>query len=99
MCQLIDFNYDHESVIQVHSSIAGIGPLRLLKESSFNHFGKFAFRWIYWNMLLKGIPIPFVSPTMSTKGKRPLITSNFKNQIHKINGQSNRMENNHCVTL
>lgn len=65
---LIDFNYDHEPVSGTFP-IAGIGPLRLLKESSFNHFGKLAFRWIYWNMLLKGIPIPFVSPTMSTKGK------------------------------
>ncbi|MEZ4910831.1 MAG: FAD/NAD(P)-binding oxidoreductase [Saprospiraceae bacterium] len=65
---LIDFNYDHEPVTGTFP-IAGVGPLRLLKESSINHFGKLAFRWIYWNMLLKGIPIPFVSPTMTTKGK------------------------------
>ena len=65
---LIDFNYDHEPVTGTFP-IAGVGPLRLLKESSINHFGKMAFRWIYWNMLLKGIPIPFVSPTMTTKGK------------------------------
>ena len=65
---LIDFNYDQEPV---HGSFpfAKIGPLKLLKESAFNHWGKLAFRWIYWNMLLKGIPIPFVGRNMSFKGK------------------------------
>ena len=41
-----------------------------LKESIFNHWGKMAFRWIYWNMLLKGIAIPMVSRNMSLKGKK-----------------------------
>ncbi|MGB5436615.1 MAG: FAD/NAD(P)-binding oxidoreductase [Maribacter sp.] len=65
---LIDFNYVTEPV---HGKFpfAKIGPLRLLKESVFNHWGKLAFRWVYWNMLLKGIAIPFVSRNMSFKGK------------------------------
>lgn len=65
---LIDFNYTTEPL---HGTFpfAKIGPLKLLKESIFNHWGKLAFRWIYWNMLLKGIPIPFVSRNMSFKGK------------------------------
>ena len=65
---LIDFNYDQEPV---HGTFpfSKIGPLKLLKESIFNHWGKLAFRWIYWNMLLKGIAIPFVSRNMSFKGK------------------------------
>ncbi len=65
---LIDFNYDQEPV---HGTFpfAKLGPLKLLKESFFNHWGKLAFRWIYWNMLLKGIAIPFVSRNMSFKGK------------------------------
>jgi len=65
---LIDFNYDQEPV---HGTFpfAKIGPLKLLKESIFNHWGKLAFRWIYWNMLLKGIAIPFISRNMSYKGK------------------------------
>ena len=65
---LIDFNYVTEPV---HGTFpfAKIGPLKLLKESVFNHWGKLAFRWIYWNMLLKGIAIPFVSRNMSFKGK------------------------------
>lgn len=65
---LIDFNYDQEPV-HGNFPFATIGPLKLLKESVFNHWGKLAFRWIYWNMLLKGIPIPFVGRNMSFKGK------------------------------
>lgn len=66
---LIDFNYIQEPV-EGTFPIAGFGPLKLLKESVFNHWGKLAFRWIYWNMLLKGIPIPFVGRNMSLKGKK-----------------------------
>jgi len=65
---LIDFNYTHEPV-EGSFPFAGIGPLRLLKESRMNHMGKLAFRWIYWNVLLKGTHIPFVSATMSEAGK------------------------------
>jgi sulfide:quinone oxidoreductase len=65
---LIDFNYTHEPV-EGSFPFPGIGPLRLLKESRINHMGKLAFRWIYWNMLLKGTHIPFVSTAMQTEGK------------------------------
>lgn len=65
---LIDFNYTHEPV-EGTFPLPGIGPLRLLKESRFNHMGKLAFRWIYWNMLLKGTHIPFVSTAMQEAGK------------------------------
>lgn len=65
---LIDFNYTHEPV-EGSFPFAGIGPLRLLKESRMNHMGKLAFRWIYWNVLLKGTHIPFVSANMSESGK------------------------------
>ena len=65
---LIDFNYTHEPV-EGSFPFPGIGPLRLLKESRMNHMGKLAFRWIYWNVLLKGTHIPFVSATMSESGK------------------------------
>jgi len=66
---LIDFNYTQEPV-EGTFPLPGIGPMSLLKESKLNHLGKLAFRWIYWNMLLKGISIPFVSATMSKKGKK-----------------------------
>lgn len=65
---LIDFNYTHEPV-EGTFPFPGLGPLRLLKESRMNHMGKLAFRWVYWNMLLKGTHIPFVSATMSEAGK------------------------------
>lgn len=65
---LIDFNYTTEPLTGKFP-IPIIGPLPLLKESRFNHMGKLAFRWIYWNMLIKGrrIPIPAL---MSMAGKR-----------------------------
>lgn len=66
---LIDFNYTQEPV-EGKFPFPGIGPMSLLKENRMNHMGKLAFRWIYWNMLLKGTPIPFVSATMSEKGKQ-----------------------------
>ncbi|MBP9098380.1 MAG: FAD-dependent oxidoreductase [Ferruginibacter sp.] len=65
---LIDFNYTHEPV-EGEFPFPGVGPLRLLKESRMNHMGKLAFRWIYWNVLLKGTHIPFVSATMQESGK------------------------------
>ena len=68
------FNYEQEPV-EGTFPIANFGPLKLLKESTFNHWGKMAFRWIYWNMLLKGIPIPLVGRNMSSKGKK--ITKNY----------------------
>ena len=66
---LIDFNYTQEPV-EGTFPFPGIGPLSLLKESRVNHMGKMAFRWIYWNMLIKGVHIPFVSATMDKKGKK-----------------------------
>jgi sulfide:quinone oxidoreductase len=43
--------------------------MSLLKESRMNHMGKLAFKWIYWNMLLKGNHLPFISTNMQTEGK------------------------------
>lgn len=65
---LIDFNYSHEPV-EGQFPFAKIGPLALLKESRINHMGKLAFRWVYWNMLLKAKPIPFVPAKMKLAGK------------------------------
>jgi sulfide:quinone oxidoreductase len=64
---LIDFNYEVEPLTGKFP-LPVIGPFALLKESRFNHVGKLAFRWIYWNLLLKGrwIPIPSL---MSMIGK------------------------------
>lgn len=64
---LIDFNYTAEPLTGKFP-IPVIGPLPLLKESRLNHLGKLAFRWIYWNMLIKGRRIP-ISSHMSLAGK------------------------------
>ena len=64
---LIDFNYTTEPLTGKFP-IPVIGPLALLKESRLNHLGKLAFRWIYWNMLIKGRKIP-ISSHMSMAGK------------------------------
>lgn len=65
---LIDFNYDQEPVAGVFP-FNMIGPMKLLQENKMNHWGKLAFRWIYWNMLMKGKKIPFITPQMSYVGK------------------------------
>jgi sulfide:quinone oxidoreductase len=64
---LIDFNYDVEPLPGKYP-LPGIGPFSLLKESAANHWGKMAFRWIYWNILLRGGEMPFESQ-MSMAGK------------------------------
>jgi len=64
---LIDFNYDVEPLPGKYP-LPGFGPFSLLKESAANHWGKMMFRWIYWNVLLKGGEMPFESQ-MSMAGK------------------------------
>jgi sulfide:quinone oxidoreductase len=66
---LIDFNYDLEPV-PGRFPFPVIGPLPLLKSSRLNHIGKLAFRWIYWNRLLRAKPIPFIPARMSMAGKK-----------------------------
>ncbi|MDB9710264.1 NAD(P)/FAD-dependent oxidoreductase [Salibacteraceae bacterium] len=65
---LIDFNYTHEPVTGSFP-FPGVGPLTLLKESRMNHMGKMAFKWIYWNMLITGRHLPFVTTKMQEAGK------------------------------
>jgi len=42
----------------------------LLSQTRINHLGKLAFKYVYWHMLLKGYPIPFVDHKMSYMGKK-----------------------------
>lgn len=67
---LIDFNYDVEP-LPGHYPLPGVGPFNLLQESEMNHWGKMMFRWMYWNILLKGqdLPLP-VRMTMAGKWHR-----------------------------
>ena len=64
---LIDFNYATEPLPGKYP-VPLIGPLDLLKETRANHLGKLAFRWIYWNVLLPGRPVPLPAH-MSMRGK------------------------------
>ena len=64
---LIDFNYDTEPLTGKFP-IPVVGPMPLLEESRMNHWGKLAFRWIYWHMLLPGRKIP-IPALMSMAGK------------------------------
>ncbi len=66
---LIDFNYETEPLPGVFP-LPVVGPMPLLKQARRNHWGKLAFRWVYWNLLLPGRHIP-ISNRMSMAGKRP----------------------------
>jgi sulfide:quinone oxidoreductase len=69
---LIDFNYDTEPLTGTYP-LPLFGPMSLLKETRTNHLGKLAFRWIYWNVLLPGRPIPLPA-LMSMAGKHEVET-------------------------
>ncbi|MCL5994938.1 MAG: NAD(P)/FAD-dependent oxidoreductase [Chloroflexi bacterium] len=64
---LIDFNYDQEP-LPGRYPLPGVGPFSLLEESEPNHWGKLMFRWMYWNILLKGHELPLPAH-MSMNGK------------------------------
>jgi len=66
---LIDFNYETEP-LPGRFPFRVFGPLPLLKPSRLNHWGKLAFRGIYWRLLLRGRRIPFVPSRMKMTGKK-----------------------------
>jgi len=70
---LIDFNYDVEPLTGSYP-LPLAGPMALLKETRRNHVGKLAFRWIYWNILLPGRPLPLPAH-MSMVGKNAVATN------------------------
>jgi sulfide:quinone oxidoreductase len=65
---LIDFNYTTEP-LPGKFPLPGVGPFSLLEETRMNHYGKMMFRWMYWNLLLKGAELP-ISTNMMMEGKR-----------------------------
>lgn len=64
---LIDFNYETEPLPGVYP-VPVVGPMRLMTEGRINHWAKLAFEPLYWNILLKGRPLP-VPTEMSMAGK------------------------------
>lgn len=67
---LIDFNYETEPLPGAFP-LPGVGPFKLLGESSINHYGKLLFRWVYWNLLLRGVELP-IANEMLMAGKQVL---------------------------
>jgi sulfide:quinone oxidoreductase len=67
---LIDFNYYVEP-LPGRFPLPGVGPFTLLGESRINHWGKLAFRRLYWDALLPARPIPAPN-RMSLAGKRQI---------------------------
>jgi sulfide:quinone oxidoreductase len=66
---LIDFNYQTEPLPGTYP-VPVVGPFSLMQETTINHWGKLVFKWMYWNLMLKGIDVPLPSE-MSMIGKRP----------------------------
>jgi len=65
---LIDFNYETEP-LPGRFPLPGLGPFTLLEESYANHWGKLGFKWMYWNLLLRGEELP-IDHRMLMAGKR-----------------------------
>lgn len=65
---LIDFNYETEPLPGAFP-LPGVGPFTLLGESAINHYGKLMFRWVYWNLLLRGVELP-IANEMLMAGKQ-----------------------------
>ena len=66
---LIDFNYKIEP-LPGKFPFPGIGPLSLLEESFFNYCGKMMFKWVYFNLMLKGKELPLESQMFMAGKKR-----------------------------
>ena len=65
---LIDFNYETEP-LPGKFPLPGVGPFTLLGESAVNHWGKLAFKWLYWNVIVAGSELP-LDHHMLLAGKR-----------------------------
>lgn len=65
---LIDFNYKIEPLPGKYP-FPGIGPMSLLEETYFNYWGKMMFKWVYFNLMLKGKELP-LEPQMFMAGKK-----------------------------
>ncbi len=87
---LIDFNYDTEPLPGVFP-YAGVGPFTLLGESTTNHWGKIAFEWLYWNVLLKGTEIP-LHHRMSMAGKEHAAPSAERKVANPVPRGPSRLE-------
>ncbi|EPR30741.1 Pyridine nucleotide-disulfide oxidoreductase, FAD/NAD(P)-binding domain containing protein [Alkalidesulfovibrio alkalitolerans DSM 16529] len=65
---LIDFNYKVEPLPGKYP-FPGVGPFDLLGETFTNYWGKMMFKWVYFNLMLKGKELP-LEPQMFMAGKK-----------------------------
>lgn len=65
---LIDFNYDVEPLPGMYP-VPVVGPMTLLGESTINHWGKLGFKYMYWELLMRGLEVP-IPDKMSMAGKK-----------------------------
>jgi len=65
---LIDFSYDVEPLPGKYP-VPGIGPMTLLGESVINHWGKLGFKYLYWEILMRGWGVP-LPEKLSMAGKK-----------------------------
>lgn len=68
---LIDFNYDVQPLSGKYP-MAKVGPFSLLSETRINHWGKLAFKWVYWHFLMPGRNL-LLAPHMSMHGKKQVV--------------------------
>ncbi|MBW1999929.1 MAG: NAD(P)/FAD-dependent oxidoreductase [Deltaproteobacteria bacterium] len=64
---LIDFNYEVDP-LPGKFPFPGLGPFTLLGDSYFNYYGKMMFKWVYWNLMLRGNELPLENQ-MTMAGK------------------------------
>ncbi len=64
---LLDFNYEVEPLAGKFP-FPGVGPFSLLRESLANHWGKMMFRWVYWELMMRGKDLPLENQ-MNLAGK------------------------------
>src|SRR3972149_413586 len=67
---LIDFDYNQEPLPGKYP-LPIVGPFTLLGATMINHWGKLAFKTLYWNMMLQGIEVPLPNK-FSMVGKQQL---------------------------
>lgn len=71
---LIDFNYKYEP-LPGKFPFPGLGPFSLLGDSYLNYWGKMMFKWVYWNMMMRGVELPLEQQmTMAGKMRHSLVT-------------------------
>jgi sulfide:quinone oxidoreductase len=64
---LLDFNYEVEP-LPGKFPFPGMGPFSLLQDTFGNYWGKMMFKWVYWNLMMKGLDLP-LEAQMNLAGK------------------------------